>query len=138
MKPATLEWIEKAEGDFATAGRESRVRKAPNYDAVCFHAQQCAEKYLKAVLQENDKRIPMIHNLIELMLSCEEMDGSFELLRSDLVVLERYSVQVRYPGISTERDEARAAYAAAKTVREFVRQKLGVAPELPDETQTLK
>jgi HEPN domain-containing protein len=40
------EWVEKAEGDFRTAEREARVRKAPNYDAVCFHAQQCAEKYL--------------------------------------------------------------------------------------------
>lgn len=54
MKPLTREWIEKAEGDFATASREIRVRKVPNYDAVCFHAQQCAEKYLKALLQEAD------------------------------------------------------------------------------------
>lgn len=52
MNPLTLEWIDKAEGDFATAGREIRVRKLPNYDAVCYHAQQCAEKYLKALLQE--------------------------------------------------------------------------------------
>ena len=44
MKPLTGEWVEKAEGDFATASREIRVRKAPNFDAVCFHAQQCAEK----------------------------------------------------------------------------------------------
>jgi HEPN domain-containing protein len=40
--------VTKAEGDFLTAGRELRARKSPNYDAVCFHAQQCAEKYLKA------------------------------------------------------------------------------------------
>lgn len=53
MNPATAEWVSKAEGDFLTAGRELRARKSPNYDAVCFHAQQCAEKYLKAVLQEN-------------------------------------------------------------------------------------
>ena len=52
MNPLTLEWIESAEGDFATAGRELRARKNPNYDAACFHAQQCAEKYLKAILQE--------------------------------------------------------------------------------------
>lgn len=52
MKPTTAEWATKAEGDFATAGRELRARKTPNYDAVCFHGQQCAEKYLKAVLQE--------------------------------------------------------------------------------------
>lgn len=50
MKPLTREWVEKTEGDFLTAARESRVRKSPNYDAVCFHAQQCAEKYLKARL----------------------------------------------------------------------------------------
>jgi HEPN domain-containing protein len=36
-------------GDFATVEREVRARKNPNYDGVCFHAQQCAEKYLKAL-----------------------------------------------------------------------------------------
>ncbi len=56
MKLLTREWIDKAEGDFATASREIRVRKSPNYDAVCFHAQQCAEKYLKALLQESESR----------------------------------------------------------------------------------
>ncbi len=65
MNPAVAEWVSKAEGDFVTAGRELRARKLPNYDAVCFHCQQCAEKYLKAVLQENDKRIPKIHFLLE-------------------------------------------------------------------------
>ena len=46
MQPATSEWIAKAEGDFTTALREHRARKSPNYDAACFHAQQCAEKHL--------------------------------------------------------------------------------------------
>jgi HEPN domain-containing protein len=52
MKPLTLESIEKAEGDFASAQREFRAKKFPNYDAACFNAQQCAEKYIKARLQE--------------------------------------------------------------------------------------
>ena len=47
MKPLSLEWIEKAEGDFHSLECEVRARKHPNYDAACFHAQQCAEKYLK-------------------------------------------------------------------------------------------
>jgi len=51
MNPLTLEWVDKAEGDLITARREYRARKSPNYDAVCFHAQQAAEKYLKAYLQ---------------------------------------------------------------------------------------
>ena len=52
MKSLTREWVNKAEGDYATAGRETRSRKVPNHDAACFHAQQCVEKYLKALLQE--------------------------------------------------------------------------------------
>lgn len=48
MNPLSIEWINKAEGDYATAKREFRVRKLPNYDAVCFHSQQSAEKYIKA------------------------------------------------------------------------------------------
>jgi len=126
MNPAVAEWIAKAEGDFVTAGRELRARKAPNYDAVCFHSQQCAEKYFKAVLQANEKHIPKIHNLIELMALCLQIDPSFEMLRADLIVLERFSVRVRYPGVIAEKDEAQSAYIAAKVVREFVRQKLGI------------
>ncbi|HEX5836188.1 MAG TPA: HEPN domain-containing protein [Anaerolineales bacterium] len=126
MNPAVAEWVAKAEGDFLTAGRELRARKAPNYDAVCFHAQQCAEKYLKAILQGNEKHIPKIHNLVELMLLSEEIDSSFEMLRADLVTMERYSVRVRYPGNFAEKDEAQSAYAAAGTVRKFIRQKLGL------------
>jgi HEPN domain-containing protein len=126
MKSATAEWVTKAEGDFMTAGRELRARKSPNYDAVCFHAQQCAEKYLKAVLQENDKYIPKIHNLIELMLLCEEIDSGFELLRADLVTMERYAVRGRYPGEVAEKEDAQSTYAAVGTVRIFVRRKLGL------------
>ncbi len=50
MNPLTVEWINKAEADLLTARREYRARKKPNFDAVCFHAQQAVEKYLKAVL----------------------------------------------------------------------------------------
>jgi len=126
MKPAVAEWVSKAEGDFATAGREIRARKFPNYDAVCFHCQQCAEKYLKAVLQVNNKHIPKIHFLLELKALLMKFDPSYELLRADLETLEDYSVRYRYPGESAEKDEAQAAYQAAKVVREFVRQKLGL------------
>jgi HEPN domain-containing protein len=126
MNPAVAQWVAKAEGDFLTAGRELRARKSPNYDAVCFHAQQCAEKYLKAVLQENGKHIPKIHNLVELMMLCEEIDKSFEMLRADLVIMERYSIRVRYPGNFAEKEDAQSAYSAAGTARKFTRQKLGL------------
>ena len=126
MNPLVAEWVSKAEGDYLTAGRELRARKSPNYDAVCFHAQQCAEKYLKAVLQENKKRIPKIHFLLEILALILKFDGSYEFLKSDLEVLEDYAVRFRYPGDLAEKSEAQAAYAAAGTVRKFVRQKLGL------------
>lgn len=47
MNEVVGEWVAKAEGDFATAWRELAATESPNYDAVCFHAQQCAEKYFK-------------------------------------------------------------------------------------------
>lgn len=63
MKPVTSEWFEKAEGDWATLMREFRARKNPNYDAVCFHSQQSAEKYLKGRLQEASIAIKKTHDL---------------------------------------------------------------------------
>ena len=52
MKPETVEWASKADADLDTAKREAAVVESPNYDAVSFHSQQCAEKYLKAVMVE--------------------------------------------------------------------------------------
>src|SRR5713226_9024734 len=68
MKPITLEWVAKAEGDWDAAQREYRARKRPNYDAACFHAQQCAEKYLKARLCEAAAPFPPTQNLVALLV----------------------------------------------------------------------
>jgi len=126
MNPLTLEWIDKAEGDFATASREMRVRKLPNYDAVCFHAQQTAEKYLKAVQQENRRPIPKTHSLLELLALIIESEPVYLMLQPDLNVLEGYAVHYRYPGQAAEKLDARAALLAARCVRGFIRTKLGL------------
>jgi len=67
MKPITQEWVNKAEGDFGTAQRENLVQEMPNYDAVCFHSQQCTEKYLKARLQEENIAFGKTHDLSRLL-----------------------------------------------------------------------
>lgn len=126
MNELTTEWIAKAEGDYATAERELRARRRPNHDAVCFHAQQTSEKYLKAFLQEQGASFPKTHSLIELLEIALPFDESLELQRELLVQLERYAVRYRYPGESADKDEARAALRAAKIVRSFVRQRLGL------------
>jgi HEPN domain-containing protein len=70
MKPITREWVEKAEADFATARRELRVRKEPNLDAVCFHCQQCVEKYLKGRLQQDRIVFAKTHNCERSSICC--------------------------------------------------------------------
>src|SRR6266516_2792259 len=100
MKPLTAEWVQKAEDDFIVVQKMFHARKQPVYDAVCFHAQQCAEKYLKAYLQEHHQNIPKIHKLLDLLKLCKEVDISLEILLPDLKELERFSVNFRYPGMS--------------------------------------
>lgn len=63
MNGIVAEWIERAEGDLRTAEREMRARKGPNYDAACFHSQQCAEKYVKAFLVHCQIPFRPIHDL---------------------------------------------------------------------------
>jgi HEPN domain-containing protein len=118
--------VDKAEGDYATAGRELRVSESPNYDAVCFHAQQVAEKYLKAFLQDKGHVIPKTHVLLDLLALCMKIEPTFQIIREDLNLLEGYAVQFRYPGQSADKSEAKAAYRIAATAREYIRNRLGI------------
>jgi len=64
--------------------------------------------------------------LIELLELCLEHDRDFEQIRDFLKDLTRYAVDVRYPGESAIRDDARAAMVAVKHVPEFMRLKLRI------------
>ena len=128
MKPLTREWVDKAEGDFITARRELRARKAPNYDAACFHAQQCAEKYLKARLQEEGIAFSRTHDLASLLDLLLPVEPSWAVMRSDLDRLTSYAVEFRYPGTSADKAMARSAVAVCQDVRHRVRVSLGLAP----------
>lgn len=50
MKQATIEWIERAEGEWKVAQREMQVAD-PVWNVISSLAHQCAEKYLKALLR---------------------------------------------------------------------------------------
>ncbi|MEG3930615.1 MULTISPECIES: HEPN domain-containing protein [unclassified Microcoleus] len=128
MNPLTLEWVDKAEGDFTTALRELRARKSPNYDAACFHAQQCAEKYLKARLQEAVIAFSRTHNLTVLLDLLLPVEPGWDKLRTKLLALTAFSVAYRYPGASADKDTAREALNFCREVREQVRLSLGLTP----------
>lgn len=129
MKPLTREWVEKAEGDWVCVGREWRARRSPNYDALCFHAQQCVEKYLKACLQEAETPFEKTHNLVALLeqvLPFRPLWGSF---RTPLNTLRLYAVAFRYPGETATREIAHDALSICKTFRLEARHVLGLASE---------
>ncbi len=123
MNAILAEWIQKAEGDFNTAQRELQARRLPNYDAACFHSQQCAEKYLKAFLVSRKVEPPRTHNLVELLNLCVSHDGSFAMIRPVVEVLNAYAV-VRYPRAFATKADARDAVKAMKQLREFMHGKM--------------
>jgi HEPN domain-containing protein len=122
MKAITQEWIEKAEGDWATLMREYRARKNPNYDAVCFHAQQCAEKYLKAKLQEAGIHFAKTHNLLNLINDLLPIEPNWIKLHQSLAFLTVYAVKYRYPGDKADKIEAKETVKNCRLVRKTVRQ----------------
>ena len=126
MKPITQEWIAKAEGDFAVAQREVRARKNPSYDAACFHAQQCAEKYLKARLQEAGITFGKTHDLVNLLGLVLPVEPIWNLLRQDLIVLTDFAVDYRYPGSLATKAEAQDAVKRCRRIRRTIRQSFGL------------
>ena len=121
MKELTGEWIAKAENDYIVANREFTA-DPPVYDAACFHAQQCVEKLLKAILQEKDIPFPKTHDLTMLVDACTDAIPSLKDKRDAITKLSIYAVDVRYPGNAITEEEARECVSILQ----------GLKPELSD------
>lgn len=118
-------WIELAEDDFSNSQKLIRGSK-PSIYGTCFHAQQCAEKYMKALLVHKGKSFPMTHDLTFLN-SLLDQAGVFMGVPDDMLdTLSAYAVATRYPGASPSLEEARDAIEITKTIRKFSRIFLGL------------
>lgn len=126
MNPLTFEWIDKAEGDFAVASREMRVRRKANYDAVCYHSQQCAEKYLKAILHWKRIRFDKTHNLVVLLDQALPVAPLLEPFRDSMRTLTESAVLFRYPGDSASKEMAKDALRQCASIRSTCRAVLGL------------
>lgn len=125
MKPETQDWIEKAEGDWKVVQREMRAED-PVWGVVCFLAQQCAEKYLKAFLEENNIPFKRVHDLVILLEATKGLLPELEPLRERLAYLSVFGVAVRYPGVRADQFAAEDSMRTAKEVRIVIRGKLGL------------
>jgi HEPN domain-containing protein len=89
--------VRKAEADHLAIRRSSRG-KPPLHDIVCFHCQQCAEKYLKALLEELGTAVPKTHDLDDLLGLLAPHHPVLRALRRGLKFLTDFAVDTRYPG----------------------------------------
>lgn len=118
-------WIRRAENDLKI-GKDELLTKDPATDAVCFHMQQCVEKYLKAFLVFHGKEFPRSHDIALLVSLCSNIDAEFScLIEWGVDTLTDYAVMVRYDEpIFPSVEEAKRAVELAEEVRGFVRKKL--------------
>jgi HEPN domain-containing protein len=126
MKPATREWVDKAEADYAAALLMRKSRKKHSRDIVCFHLQQCVEKYLKGRLEEAGIAYPKIHDLERLLDLALSVEPLWVSLRPAMVAITDYAVEVRYPGKTASPVEARALVATTKRIRKLIRHSMGL------------
>ena len=109
------EWLRHAFSDLELAGIPLPPKVLP--ETLCFHAQQAAEKALKAVLVAHGVSVPRTHNLRTLV----------DLLPPDLVPpldvqeavgLTDYAVASRYPGAieAVEEEDRQEAVSLAEAV----------------------
>ena len=123
MNPLTLEWIEKAEGDYRTA-KWGQQAPDPVHDSICFHAQQCIEKYLKAWLQEANMPAPRTHNLEDLLALIVPTLPAWHHWQPDFKIITAYAVDPRYPGDSATADDTQHAMHVCDEVRQTIRTQL--------------
>ena len=129
MNPLTLEWIEKAEEDYVVA-KLIQQSQNPLHNSICFHAQQCIEKYLKAWLQEANVHTPRTHNLQELLEVIIQTLPTWDRWQPDFERITTYAVDPRYPGDSRTAEDTRHAMRICGEARQAVRTQLKL--EMPN------
>lgn len=119
------EWVARAENDFKSAAHLLKMKNYCPTDTVCFHAQQCIEKYLKVLLVMQGTDFPKTHDL-ERLLALIPRPKRPELANEEQDRLTDYATITRYPGdyepISLA--EARRAVRIARRVRTEIRKTL--------------
>lgn len=126
------EWVEKAENDLVAAVHTLTLRERCPSDTVCFHAQQCVEKYLKAYLVFASIEFPKTHN-VERIMALLPRGVKVSLSTKQQSRLTEYATGLRYPGNYPPivLADARKAIALARRVRREVRRYLPKAALRP-------
>jgi len=89
------QWMDKADDDLAVA---RHLLKAGYNQAVGFHSQQAAKKYLKAYLVRTQVEFPKTHDIGKLLELVATVDARLAESLAEADDLTDYGVEIRYPG----------------------------------------
>lgn len=118
--------MRKAEEDFEAAESLHAARLSPS--AVCFHAQQYMEKYIKAYLVRSRVHFPRTHELNELLDLLAPLLPGVRVLRPAGKRLDPYAIRARYPGPQEVVPRPATAVRDMNTVRDIMRRAMGLRP----------
>lgn len=117
------QWIDKAEDDWTAAEHMMKMGPEAPLEVICFHAQQCVEKYVKAFLSLHSTEFPMTHDIADLLALMPD-PAAVALSPRDQERLTDYATVTRYSGdydpITIE--EAREAVLIARRARDSFRE----------------
>lgn len=124
MKMVT-QWLTFADEDLKIACDSMSYGTGGPYRLIAYHAQQCAEKCLKAYLVFHSEDFPYTHNIRRLLKLCGKF-ATWPQNLNDAEELTPYAITTRYPGEDKEvtQAEAESAIDIARKVRDRVRTEL--------------
>lgn len=114
---SAADWMIRAKSDLAIANPP--LPQGALYEDLCFHAQQAAEKALKAIYQHNEFAFNYTHDLNELMIGLKQKGIHLpeQVLEAD--ILTRFAWESRYPNLGepvTEEEYREALHQAQMVV----------------------
>jgi HEPN domain-containing protein len=126
VSPDTQAWVSKAEDDASAVSDLASISVVKHAGTLAYHSQQCAEKYLKALLVEARLSFPRSHDFSTLIDLCMVRFPAASGLRDAGNRLQPFAVEVRYPYATPTEAEARQAIVDMCEFRNFCRRQLGV------------
>jgi HEPN domain-containing protein/predicted nucleotidyltransferase len=116
-------WLNKARSD---ARMIEAAKQMGEWDQVCFHSQQLAEKLIKALIHSMQLTVPRTHDLEKLcaLLQDYEVDVP-KIVAASCAALQGLDVMARYPGFDATSADADTAWVNAQRIQKFVEERIG-------------
>lgn len=126
VSKAVVAWERFAEMDYVTAIHLSKTLYPKPMEIICYHCQQCAEKYLKALTEKLGMEIEKTHDLGKLADTISEETAIPHDVLVSCAKLTQYGVKIRYPQeFEMNEKHVQAALLDMEHVRTWCREQMG-------------